>query len=140
MKRNADFQGFVETVITDVINGKKSITEAANTLLQEMGRGGRILSIDENLLGVEPFLAEMGYTTEVFRKKMPDDQIKPQLEGRVFITQNGKDFCNPEDMAQHYYGLIWVLSNPDDKTLATRIKNILMQANFHRNLAQIQKV
>jgi len=130
----------IEKLLEQVADKSLPVHEAVDILLQEMGRGGRNLMVDENLYGLEPFLSEMGYTVYRVQSGFPDDQIKKLLESRVFITKNGQHFSDPEDMQKFYYGLIWVKSNLDEMRLAEAVKGMLMTKNFGKNLTQIATV
>lgn len=129
----------VKELLQEVVEGRRSLNAAAEYLLQEMGRGGRILVVDENLLGLEAELADLNYTAYPIRRRQADDEsIKHEIYGKVLVTRNGKDFA--DGVSSGYYGLVWVQSDADFAVLAKRIEAELMQRNFKRNLAQVIKV
>ena len=131
---------FVQSILEDLIQHRIDFGLAVDKLLAEMGRGQRILVIDENLLSLEPELAAMGYTTEVVDLGAQDSEVKKQLRSRVLVTRNGEDFSNPEEMKKYYYGLVWITSRTEDeKTLAEKVKEKLMTSNFAKNLVQVVK-
>jgi hypothetical protein len=128
----------IEVLIREAAAGKRSPGEIADTLLTEMGRGGRTLVIDENLFGIERHLAALGYSTRLVTVREPDPQIIARLRAKVFITRNAKDFL--PFTASGYFGIVWVealLPNPD---LAEKIKDALSIAGFGANLTQVIKV
>lgn len=131
-------QIFVEALIEDAVYGRKSVREVADQLLAEMGRGGRTLVFDENVFGVEPFLARMGYSTRLVEAGQLDSQIIPRLRAKVFITKNGRDFVHAIESA--YFGLVWVTSTSPDQDLAKKINDAMMAAGFGANLTQVIKV
>ena len=131
----------VQSVLEDLIGHRIDFGTAVGRLLAEMGRGQRILVVDENLLSLEPELAALGYTTEVVDLGEADAEIKKQLRSRVLVTRNGEDFSDPEEMKKYYYGLVWITSKTkDEKTLAEKVKETLMASNFAQNLTQVVKV
>lgn len=130
----------MEYLLGDFVEGRRTHDSVVGILLNEMGRGSRILVVDENLLDLDAELSDMNYTTDVIRAGTEDQQIKMQLHNRVFITQNGRDFCDPKEMLRYRYGLIWVTSNPDTKVLAQRVEQALKQTNFKRHLVQVVKI
>jgi hypothetical protein len=132
---------FVQAVLEDLLGHRIDFGTAVGRLLAEMGRGQRILVIDENLLSLDPELAAMGYTTEVVDLGAADAEVKRQMKSRVLITRNGRHFSDPEDMKRFYYGLIWVTSRTkDEKTLAGKVRDALMTSNFAKTLVQVVKV
>lgn len=131
---------FVTEILEKVQAGTMHVREAAEKLLGEMGRGGRNLVVDESCYGVEPHLSAKGYTVYRVKTGTPDELIMPQLESRVFVTRNGRDFAEPKDMEKHYYGLVWLIGAHDDKETADRIAEALMRANFGAKLVQVVRV
>ena len=115
------------------------MAQAADKLLIEMGRGGRILVVDENLLGLEKELSKLRYTTyPISTRSELDESIMSQLKGRVFITRNGKDFVN--GIVKHRFGLIWIVSRSSNRDLAKKVKCALMKSNFYGKPVQVVKV
>ena len=131
-------KALIETTIQDVVAGRKTVSEATELLLEYMGRGGRVLVIDENLFGVEPHLARMGYSTRLVTVHAPDAQIIPRLKAKVLITRNGRDFA--DFVKSGYFGLVLVTSGLPDPELAEKIKDELTKAEFGANLPQMIKV
>ena len=132
-------ESLVEDVLKKVSTGQLSVVKAADLLLTEMGRGGRILVVDENLLGLEMELSALGYVTyTVATRGQVDEMIRPQLRSRVFITRNGKDFV--EGLTKHHFGLVWIVSRMSNRDLAKKIAKVLMKSNFHRKPVQVVKV
>jgi hypothetical protein len=132
---------FVQSVLEDLIGHRIDFGTAVGRLLAEMGRGQRILIIDENLLSLDPELAAMGYTTKKIDLGADDAEVKRQLSSRILITRNGKHFSDPGEMKRYYYGLIWVTSKTkDERTLAEKISDVLMTSDFAKNLVQVAKV
>ena len=136
-----DRQSEIEQIIDALLAGVIDRAQASDKLLYEMGRGSRILVADENLFGLDQELSAMNYTLSGFAPGMDDGDIKNTLRSRVFITRNGKDFCNPKDLQKYRYGLIWITSRiKDNKLLAKMIKDIMMTSNFSGNLMQVVKI
>ena len=117
---------------------KITLLEAVDLILNEAGRGDRILVVDENLLDLEKELSALRYTVYPVPFNTSDEEIKRELRGRIFITRNGKDFA--KDVEKFYYGLIWVHGNTDAKILAKEIEQVLMAANFARNPTQVVRI
>ncbi|HTG43197.1 MAG TPA: hypothetical protein VK633_01575, partial [Verrucomicrobiae bacterium] len=78
------------------------------------------------------------YIVQVVSLIETDIKTKRGLKGRVLITRNGKGFC--KDVEKYYYGLIWVVSKHDDRTLAHKVETVLMTHDFHRHHAQVVKI
>lgn len=131
-------RAFLKSLLEQVNRGQKSVDALVDFLLQEMGRGGRILVVDENILDLEPELLELGYTVDTVDLGGPDEAIKKQLKNRVLVTRNGRHFV--DDVADFRYGVIWVVSKGDAKTLARKVERAMMTSNFHRKPAQVVKV
>jgi len=132
---------FVQSVLEDLVRHRIDFATAMDKLLAEMGRGQRILVIDENLRSLERELAAMGYTTKAVEAKTSDAAVKRTLRSRVLVTRNGSDFCDPRDMERFDYGLVWITSKAkDEKTLAVKVKEALMTSNFAKDLNQVIKV
>ena len=132
--------GFVQKVLEDLIGHRVSLPEAVDKISAEMGRGGRILVIDENLLDLEAELAAKNYTVEAVEISSTDTQIMKQLRSRILITRNGRDFAEPKLMKEYYYGLVWVRSRLSAPDLANTIEEKLMASGFARNLVQVVRV
>jgi hypothetical protein len=131
---------FIKKTLRQVLNEKITIQEATDRLLTEMGRGGRVLVVDENCLGLDPELASMNYTVKTLEPGLKDAEIKKRLRSRVFITRNGEHFNSPADMEKHYYGLVWLVSKGDDKRMGKKVEAALTASNFNRHLLQVVKV
>jgi hypothetical protein len=129
----------IRHVLQQLLEGEITEDIAVASLLYEMGRGGRILVVDEHLLGLEQELSAMNYTTLTVARNVHDDVIKQSLNSKIVITKNGQDF--EDDLVKYRYGLIWIVSKIDDhKLLANMVKDALMKANFSKNLTQIVKI
>ena len=131
---------FIRQVLRDVMSGRLTEDQAAERLLQEMGRGGVILKVDENCLALAPLLMARNYTTETVEPGLDDQGIKRQIRSRVFITRNGQHFNDPKDLERFDYGLVWVRSRADDRTLARSIERTLMRSRFNSNQHQVVEV
>ena len=131
-------RALLKSLFDQVSTGKKSVEEAVDWLLMEMGRGGRIFVVDENLFGLDDYLVELGYTVYRIQSGLADSEIKQQVGGRVLITNNGEDFAS--DTERFGYGLIWVTRIRDFATLAKNIEAAIMAHGFRRNLTQVIKV
>lgn len=83
-------------------------------------------------------MARLNYNTRLVTLGEDDEAIKPRLRAKVLVTRNGKDFHR--DIKKYRYGLLWITNRGDHRTLAVRIKNVLMKANFNGNLMQVVKV
>jgi hypothetical protein len=125
----------IESLIQDAITGLKPISQVVEVLLDEMGRGGRILVVDENLAGLDAELSRLNYTTYMVTLGTDDDLIKRELKGKVLVTNNGKDFV--DDHEKFRYGLIWVTKQRDFQVLAREVDAALMKANFRAKVAQV---
>ena len=128
----------IEELLEAVASGKKTVKDAADFLLQEVGRGGRIFVIDENMRDLETELAALRYTIYPVPPGLDDDRIKKEIYGRVFVTNNGKDFVDGVNTG--HYGLIWVLRHRDAKTVAKEIEAVVRQVNFDRELEQVVRI
>jgi hypothetical protein len=137
-KVQEDIETRVNDIVLNVLAEYITPEMAVRLLLNEIGRGGRILVIDENIVGLEHELAFMNYTVYTVVLGESDEEIKKRLRGRVLITQNGKDFA--DDIFKHRYGLIWVRQVPDFKILAERVRDVLMKRNFCLNLTQVARI
>src|SRR5882762_6213967 len=112
-------QNEVKKLLQRVSEGKISVSKAADLLLTEMGRGQRILIVDENLLGLVGLLSARNYTVYPIQTRgESDNNIKNQLFGRIFITKNGADFIR--DTKKYHYGLVWVISKGPDTELVRK--------------------
>ena len=129
---------FVMELLSAVRDGKETVESATERLLYEMGRGGRILVVDENLRGLEQELSHLNYTTHSVDRREDDEEIKKRLRSRIFITNNGQDFA--DDVERYYYGLIWVQHQRDYAVMAREVEAVLMRHNFGRNLTQVVKL
>ncbi len=134
MERTAQIKKLIE----DIASGKLSRKSALDTLLMELGRGGRILVVDENLRGLDAYLINLNYTVYNVRPGDTDEEIKAELSGRILVTKNGQDFDG--DNEQHYYGLIWVVNRAPFRLLAKKIEAILMREQFKKNLTHTVKL
>ncbi len=128
----------ITAFIAEVVAGKRTAGEIADVLLNEMGRGGRTLVIDENLIGIERYLAALGYSTRLVTVGEPDPQIIARLRAKVLVTRNAKDFV--PHMESGYFGIVWVVSLLPNPELAEKIKDALAVAGFGANLTQVIKV
>ena len=128
----------VNKIVENAVFRQITVAEAVEQLLQEIGRCGRILVVDENLYDLAQELISMNYVVHLVTRGANDEQIKATLGARVFITINGKDFV--DDAKKYRYGLIWVRKSTDAKVLARKIEAVLMSANFRRNLEQVVKI
>lgn len=130
---------WVGHLVERIVNEKLSVAEATKLLLSEVGRGGRILVVDENLDSLIDELANRHYTVHGVRHGASDIEIKKELNNRVFITRNGKHFV--KDQAKYRYGLVWVVSASPDSVLAQRVEKALSSGmGFKKNLIQTIKV
>ncbi len=135
------FKQAIEEVINDLVSHRISIDEAVCRLTLEMGRGGRTLVVDENRKDLRYALGARGYTVDDVPTGADDHAvIKPQLNSRVFITANWKDFDDPADLRKYRYGLLKIPSRGDLKRLVVAIEKELMTAQFNSNLEQIKTV
>src|ERR1044071_5415304 len=100
-----DIEDLIEKAVQDAVDGKLTVMEATSFLLDEMGRGGRIFVVDENLRGLERELSAMNYTTYTVKRSVEDWKIKEEIKGCVFITNNGKDFVDDVAEEKGDYGL-----------------------------------
>jgi hypothetical protein len=128
----------IVSLLENVAAGTTSVKQAVYILLNEIGRGDRILVIDENLLDLEKELAALRYTVRMVPRGMDDEDIKRTLRSRILITCNGVDFA--DDTEKYYYGLIWVRKPTDAKILAKKVEAVLMRANFAHNLTQVVSI
>jgi uncharacterized protein with PIN domain len=129
-----DIKYRINGIVEGVFRGQITVAKAVDKLLQEIGRGGRILMVDENLYGLARELRALNYTVDLVLAGTPDEEIKKLLPGRVLITINGKDFV--DDTKNYRYGLIWVRKSTDAKVLAKKVEAVLMSSNFRRSVAQ----
>ena len=130
---------FVVEALEDVRDGKMTVEEATEFLLNEMGRGGRILVVDEHLDGLDDALAKYNFTVTMVRKGTKDEDILPTLDNRVFITKDYERF--EKDMNEYNFGLIAVKGKYGDyQQLSKRIKIVMMGAGFRKNLRQVVPV
>lgn len=127
----------LKVLIEDVAEGRTTVRKAVAFILNEMGRGGRILVVDENLRDLDDELAKLNYTVQPVITEDPDQKIKKSLGGKVFITHNGDDFKDKAERHKWRYGLIWIKVNPPAKDLAKRVEEALVKANFSNNLLQL---
>ena len=129
----------LDEILCAVQSGKLTVSEASERLLTEMGRGGRILIVDEHLDGLDDELAKLNYTVHMVRKGLKDHEILPTLNNCVFVTRNYDEF---EDHLDEYkFGLIAVKGAFGDfKQLAQRVKAALMKAQFNNNLKQVVSI
>ena len=130
----------IEALIRGVVDRTHTIDEAVGVLLNEMGRGGRIFVVDENLMGLERELSQLNYTTYTVSPHLDDQLIKEQVRGRVLVTGNGRHFVDDVGQDKGNYGLIWVTSQKDHQVLAGEIAQAIQRVNFRRNLNQVVKV
>jgi hypothetical protein len=138
MGRDFDIRQFCRGIIESCGRGDITPDAAVDQLLAEMARGGRILVVDENMLGLERELARLNYTVYPVDVHQADAMIMKELKGRVLITQNGQDF--KDGCKRHYYGLIWVQGQPGFKQLAKKVEAALRRHNFAGDLTQVVKV
>jgi uncharacterized protein with PIN domain len=129
---NIEFR--INKIVEGAVSRRITAAKAVEKLLQEIGRGGRILAVDENLYDLARELWELGYTTHLVLSSNSDEDTKVTLPGKVLITINGKDFV--DDTEKYRYGLIWVRKSTDAKILAKKVETVLMSANFRRNVTQ----
>ena len=130
----------ITALIQDVLSGEKSVTQVVEALFEDMGRGARILVLDENLSDLDGELAELNYTTKTVEPGLSDLEIKRALRSRVFITRNGRHFSDPQDMQKFRYGLLWLVSEGDARFLAGKISQAIMKNSFKRDLIKVVKV
>jgi hypothetical protein len=124
---------FVSEIIYAVRDGKMSVDEATRKLLLEMGRGGRVLVVDEHLFGLDHELARLNYTVNRVKSGADDSEILQDLDNRVFITKNREHFKN--EINKFNFGLIIVKSKYGDYIqLAKMISDELMKLGFRNNL------
>ncbi len=140
MKRTVE-KHWIEQLVENIASGAIPPDTASATLLYELGRGGRIVVVDENLRGLAGFLSGFNYTAYGVPSGFSDARIKAEiLDNKVFITQNGKDFCRKSDLIRYDYGLIWVVSAPPLSRLSVLVKDTLMGSGFRKNLHQVIKI
>ncbi len=130
----------VRQLVEEIAAGRITVEGAVDRLLDEMGRGGRILVVDETSYGLDEPLSDMNYTVVRVPRRLSDEEIKEEIGGKVFITRNGERFSDPKDMEYHGYGLVWLTSTGDDLVVAEKVKDALMNARFKRNLKHMIKV
>jgi hypothetical protein len=136
-----DTEVALRRIVTDAVQKRTSIRKAVERLIDEMGRSGRTLILDETSFGLDVPLATLRYTVQQVPAGWSDERIKNELLGGcVLVTENGKDFAKPADMAKYRYGVIWLVSKGDDNAKADRVRKAMMTANFYANLIQVVKV
>ena len=129
---------FLTKVLEQVHCRTMSVEEAKRQILQEMGRGGRILVMNEDLRELEQELSILNYTTTSVPRHLEDTQIKGALWAKIIITRSGRQFV--ADLDKYYYGLIWIQSDLPWQKMAKKIESTLVSATFKMNLAQAIKL
>ena len=130
---------FIHEILSNVKRNQTSIEEAVCKLLSEMGRGSRVIIVDEHLFGLDNELAELNYTVGRVRSGAKDEQILPILDNRVFVTVNRKHF--KDKVEEFNFGLIVVNSKYGDyQQLAQMVSKKLMETGFKRNLTKVVSV
>lgn len=130
---------YIKQLLKKVVKGRVRVSEATALLMQEMGQGGRILVVDENLLGLADELTKLGYTVIGAAYGASVAAIKKNLGGQVLITHNGMRFI--ADQTKYHYGLIWVTSKLPDCKRARKIESLMSgRSGFKKNLIQMFKI
>ena len=136
----SDREQMVRELVNGLVEGSVSADEAIDLLLNEMGRGGRILMVDETSYGLGDALIDKNFTVVKVQSGKSDEEIKDSIWGRVLITRNGEHFSDSEEMEKYHYGVVWVTSSGVDEEVAKLVVQGMQNAGFKKNIVQVVKV
>jgi hypothetical protein len=95
-----------------------AVKAAVKALMMEIGRGGRIMVVDEHLRGSERELCPVGVTVDEPVTRTGTEKVK--LKGSIFVARRARTFASMSKKC--YYGPVWVASKDDHRISARKSK------------------